>query len=193
MDGTSQSDARRATEQRRRPPAPPVSILATFHNGTLWRDNDAPAPTDLTLEVTNAEGEVAAWFDDFWWTEVLERWGDEPVTLHIAATPNALVHRAVLHQLEMVSRIAARWRIVGHAWRDALATDESVRELARSPYHEVRILDESGPPALPGENRPAGWPVDELFGRIRREQADVGAVRPILVRLPSRSPHFVRG
>lgn len=125
-----QEEARRATESKRRPPGRPVSMLATYENARIVGPSDS-APTDVYPEVTNSEGAVTEWFDDFWWTELLMQWGSEPVTLHIAATPGALLDRAVLHQLEMVGRVAPRWRMVGHAYRVTVATDDDVRARRR--------------------------------------------------------------
>jgi hypothetical protein len=161
-------------------------MLATYENARILGPSDN-APTDMYLEVTNSEGAVAEWFNDFWWTELLERWASEPVTLHIAATPGALLDPTVLHQLEMVGRVAPRWRMVGHAYRDAVSTDDHVRTLATTPYHEVRFTDE--PHTMDGaSDGHGGWSVGELFGRIRGEQTRVTTRHPILVRLPNRRP-----
>jgi hypothetical protein len=139
----------------------------------------------VTIEATDSAGELAGWFDDYWWTDLIERWGDEAVTLHIAPTQGALLHPIVLHQMEMVSRVAARWRMVGHAYRSDVASDEVVELLASSPYHEVRFIDQPRPEgSLRGGHGTQELGVDEVFARVRREQISIGASRPVLVRLP---------
>lgn len=186
MLSEAHKETRRAAERRRRPPGNPVFIRATFDRG-LHLGNEAPAPTDLTVEATNADREPAEWFDDVWWTALIELWGNAALTLHIAPTPAALLHPVVLHQIEMVSRVAPRWRIVGHAYRDEVITDDAVEALARSPYHEVRFIDQGTPSARQGDRCDWAPTLQELFGRIRREQSRRRAVRPILVRLPAQS------
>jgi len=76
--------------------------------------------------------------------------------------------------------------MVGHAYGDTIATQDDVRALARSPYHEVRFTDEPDPTDGRHSEYAPGWPVGELFGRIRQEQARIVARHPILVRLPKR-------
>lgn len=179
---------REETQKMRCPPGESVRITASF-DSTGELEGEFPAgPKELTIEATNDEGELAVWFDDYWWTDLIERWGYDPVTLHLAATSAALTHPVVLHQMEMVCRVAPRWRMVGHAYRTDISSDDSIELLAASPYHEVRFIDEARPggPALSSPGR-VDLPIEELFGRIRTEQIRIGATRPVMVRLPSRS------
>ena len=186
MNDNERMAAREATQKSRHAPREPVCITASFAGaGELEGGNEA-GPKELTIEATNIDGELATWFDDCWWIDCIERWGREPVTLHIAPTPGAVTHPVVLHQMEMVSRVASRWRIVGHANRGDALSDDSVESLASSPYHELRFMDRDRPEGSgPAGRRIFDLPIEELFSRIRREQIRIGATRPVLVKLPS--------
>ena len=185
MDDKSRLEARQATERLRRPPSEPRRIQLSFDSGGKLGEQIVPAPAELALEATNAEGELAAWFHDGWWTEVIERWGDDPVTIHISPTASALLHMVVLHQLEMIRRVAPTWRIVGHAYRDDLSDEDAIDRLACSPYDEIRVIDQTRHSRAPSGQSSLGTALNEIFGRIRREQTRAGTTRPILVRLPA--------
>ena len=184
MDDKSRLQARQATERLRRPPSEPRRIHLGFESEGKLGEQIVPAPAELALETTNAEGELAAWFHDGWWTEVIQRWGDDPLSVHITPTPSALLHMVVLHQLEMIRRVAPTWRIVGHAYRDDLTDEDAIDRLACCPYDEIRVIDQARHSRAPSD-RCLGIPLNEIFGRIRREQARAGTARPILVRLPA--------
>ncbi len=173
------------TQGRRRGPGEPAHLLATFDHGGRLEDDTPHGPIELAVEVTDAGGLLADWFNDEWWTEVVQRWGDDPVTLRVAPTPGALLHPVVLHYLEMVLRVAPRWRIVGHAYAGDVTTDEAIATAAGSAYHEIRFLDRPRPDASRLNRVDWQLPLAELFGRIRRAQADMNASTPILVRLPT--------
>ncbi len=186
MNTNEQMAVREAAQKERHAPREPVCLTASF-DGSGDLGGAAPAgPKELTIEATNREGELAQWFDDYWWIDLIERWGFEQVTLHIAPTPGALTHPVVLHQMEMVRRVAPRWRIVGHAYRNDILSDETIESLASSPYHEARFIDQTRPDVpTPARGGSFDWAIEVLFGRIRREQTRIGAARPVLVRLPS--------
>lgn len=185
MDSTNQ--IRRETARRRQPPGRPVVLTASFESGCNPADSEHCAPTELTLEATNAEGDAADWFNDAWWGSAIRHWGNSAVTLHIAPTTNALLHPIVLHHLEMVSRVLPKWRIVGHAYRDDVTTDEAIDLLGQSAYHEVRFFDQPRRSKSPSDRIDMGAPLEQLFARIRREQSRINVNRPVLVRLPSNS------
>ena len=185
MDEQTRMEARRATQRRRRPPGDSRRVRLTFDSAGKLCEEIVPEPTDLIIEATNAEGELADWLDDSWWTEVIERWGDDPITLHIAPTPGALLHLVVFHQLEMIRRITPIWRLVGHAYHGDLADDEAIKQLVRGPYDEVRVIDALRPGRAPAERYDPDISLGQLFGRIRRVQADTGTAKPILVRVPA--------
>jgi len=184
--------ARLDTIQRRRPPGDPVPVVASFEAGYRPCEANGPAPTDLTIETTNEAGETADWFNDTWWAGGIRSWGDAAVTLHVAPTPGALLHPVVLHQLEMVGRVLPQWRVVGHGYRDDVVTEEAIETLAQSPYHEIRFVDQPRPTSPRSDRCDLAPPLEELFGRIRREQSRVASTRPILVRLPAESHEWDR-
>jgi hypothetical protein len=174
-----------ATQQKRRPPGEPTRIDVGFTGNGELPDNATAGPIELTIEATNADGDLAVWFDDFWWTDVIERWGWDFVTLHLAPTPRALLHPVVLHQMEMVSRVAPRWRIVAHVYRDDVSTEDAIESLACSPYHEVRFIDEERCVTAQADRASLGLPIGDLLGRIRRDQRRLQTTRPVLVKLPA--------
>ncbi|MFQ5590992.1 MAG: hypothetical protein ACE5HE_07510 [Phycisphaerae bacterium] len=187
MDVNERIATRESTQKMRNPPGEPLRITASFADAAVLSAEHPAGPKEITLEATSAEGELASWFDDYWWIDLIERWGYDAVTLQIEPTPGALLHPVVLHQMEMVGRVAPRWRMVGHAYRSDVSSDDSVALIAASPYNEVRFLDQTRP-GSPVPTGPGRWglSIDELFGRIRREQVRIGATRPVLVRLPAR-------
>ncbi|MCH9002498.1 MAG: hypothetical protein IIC02_07975, partial [Planctomycetes bacterium] len=143
------------------------------------------ASLELTLETTDADGEIAIWFDDRWWTEIIDRFGEKKLTIHIAPTPAALLHSVVLYHLDMIYRVAPQWRVVGHAYRNDLCDANAVAALARSAYHEVRFFDQDRPGSMRSDRCLMGVPLDQLFGQIRREQTRLGRTAPVLVRVPA--------
>lgn len=185
MDEQTRIEVRQATERLRRPPGQTLSLRVHFDGDGKLDVKSGASPAEVTLEVTNAEGELAPWFNDFWWTEIIQRWGDEPLTIHIAPTPAALMHVVVLYQLEMVRRVAPTWRLVGHGFRDDLALDDAMAQAACAPFDEIRIIDATRRATTPADRCTFDAPIGEIFANIRREQNRIGAARPILVRLPS--------
>ncbi|MGB2987285.1 MAG: hypothetical protein WBE26_15560 [Phycisphaerae bacterium] len=185
MNLKARAEIRHAAQRSRRAPRKPVKVLATFDRGCELGDDITPAPVELTVEATNAELELAAWFDDDWWTEIVQRWADDPVAVHIAPTPGALLHPMVVHQLEMLLRVTPQWRLIGHTYVDDAVTEDDIAQLASSPYHEIRFIDRPRP-GTPVSDRCTWKPsLAELLGRIRQEQSRLGATTPVLVRLPS--------
>ena len=176
---------RMATQQKRRPPDEPTRVDVGFTGNGEFSGDSTSGPIELTIEATNADGDLAGWFDDFWWTDVIERWGCDFVTLHLAPTTQALLHPVVLHQMEMVSRVAPRWRIVAQVYRDDVATEDAIESLACSPYHEIRFIDEERCVSAHADRASLGLPIDDLFGRIRKDQSRLQTTRPVLVKSPA--------
>ncbi len=188
MDERIETRERNAAESLRRPPSTPRRLSVSFDNGHELDLESTPVPSEIAVEATDSAEQLADWFGDVWWSEVVRRWGESAVTVHIRPTPGALLQMVVLYQLEMICRVVPRWRLVGHAFRDDVATDDAIDQLVRSPYDEIRFLDAprhaAGVPGKPGND----GPLDALFGRIRRAQAQIGTKRPILIRLPADAP-----
>jgi hypothetical protein len=182
MESSSRLDQRKATAGTRKRPRPHHMIrFAAACDGQLGPDG-TPTPTDVLIEATDADGETVAWFDDWWWMECLSRWKNDKLTVHILPSPAALLHPVVLHHVQMVRRVAPTWRLVGHCWLAELDLDASPPALARSPYHEVRVIDSPMPDAGVNRNPNAAPRIEDLFGRIRQEQRAIGATLPALVR-----------
>ncbi|MCH8150689.1 MAG: hypothetical protein IH987_22410 [Planctomycetes bacterium] len=170
--------------QRQAPTAPCRLTIGVDADGTLGKFA-ADASLELTLETTDADGEIATWFDDSWWTEIIDRFGEKKLTIHIAPTPGALLHLVILYHLDMIYRVAPQWRVVGHAYRNDLDDSNAVAKLAKGAYHEVRFFDQDRPGTMRSDRGLTGLPLDELFGQIRHEQTRLGRTAPVLVRVPS--------
>lgn len=183
----SREEIRSVSRRSRHAPTKPVRIAVPFDRLTVFGEEPPPGALELVIEATNAAGEIAPWFDDAWWTEAILRFADRAVTVTISATPGALLHPVVLHQMEMLRRVTPSWRITATTYLDELSTPEDVTVLARSLYHEVRFLAQRRTGA--GRSDRCTWnpSVDEVFGQIRREQTRIGITPTVLVRLPSQT------
>lgn len=192
MDLKAQREIRRSVESRRQAPREPAEVLAAYDGGGIG-GYVAAGPILLTIEATNGDSELASWLDDLWWTDVIQRWAEYAVTVAVAPTPGALLNPVVLHHVEMLRRVLPAWRIIGHAYRDDLAHDEEIIRVANSPYHEVRFFDQSRPRPSQSDQPARALALEELFGRIRREQLRMNLTRPALVRLPPGPPGLRAG
>jgi hypothetical protein len=184
MDLKHLDEIRGATQQTRRGPRPALRRTACFDTGWWFEEEVGGGVVDLLIEATNAHGQPADWFDDLWWTDVLQKCTDASVTIEIAPTPSALLHPLILHQLTMIRRVMPHWRIVGHAYLDDLTSEEQIGQLVLGPYHEVRFVDRARSPATANAS-PSSRRIEELFARIREGQNRCGSHRPVLVRLPA--------
>ncbi len=185
MDFAGRNKARSVTSQHRTPPSPAKKVRVDFCGSGEIDPKLNGQPVDLYLEATNADGELAAWFHDEWWTDTLFRWPETPITIHVEPTPLALLHPVVIYEAEMLYRMAPHWRLVGHVYRDDIGTDADIATLVSSAYHEVRFIDEDRPLRRVNDRFVDVVKLEELFGRIRKEQARIQASRPALVRLPA--------
>jgi len=193
MTSSWQPEERMVVEQQRRAPVSATHLVATYAHGARLPDNVAKGPLHLVVEATNADGNLAPWFHDDWFTELIGRFADDFVTLRIAPTPDALLHPCVWHQAEMVRRVLPHWRIIGTAYLSDIQTAEDVRAVAVSPYHEVRFFDQVRAGTYLHARMSPPMTVEELIGRIRREQSAQAGRTPVLVRLPARAPVAPRG
>ncbi len=192
MDEQTRVEVRQAAGRTRRPPGKPTCIrFAAMGKGELPTDAESGS-LELMLEVTEPDGQLAVWFDDEWWAEVIARWANLPVTIHITATPSALLHPVTLHHLEMLQRVVPRWRKVGHAYPSEITSTDDVETLAKSLFDEVRFIDAPSPHTPPSDRRLPKPGIEELFGNIRRAQARLDKTRPILVRIPGPGPAHER-
>jgi len=162
--------------------------VATYAAGGRLPDDVPPGPLQIVIESTNAEGDLAPWFHDDWFTELIRRFAEDYVTLRIAPTPGALLHPCVWHQAEMVRRVLPHWRVIVTAYLSDLRTTEDIRAIASSPFHEVRFFDQIRAGAYLHNRMSPSMTVEELIGRIRREQSTHTGRSPVLVRLPAQAP-----
>ena len=188
-----QPQERNAVEQQRRAPLRTTHLVATFASGARLPDDVPPGPLQIVIESTNAEGDLAPWFHDDWFTELIPRFGDDFVTLRIAPTPDAMLHPCVWHQAEMVRRVLPHWRVIATAYLSDIRTTEDIRAIASSPYHEVRFFDQVRAGVYLHARMSPPMTVEELIGRIRRQQVAETGRAPVLVRLPARAPVAPRG
>ena len=176
------ADIRDATAARRRAPREPKQLHIAWNDDGTWDEQQTVEPVELTLEATDPEGQLAPWCHDLWWTCAVAQFADCPVALHIAPMPGALLNPVVLHELEMLERVAPQWRIIGHAYADDLETEEDIETVARSAYHEIRFV----PHARRGGGRQCDkrdLQLEATIANIRRAQVRLGTDRPILVLL----------
>ncbi len=179
MDLPDRTDVRRVVQGRRRRPRPAVEISVPFDGGGKLEAEDGSGPLHLVVHATDEAGELAPWFDNEWWCEVIRRWAERAVTVRIAETPGALLHPVVLHSLSTLRRVVPSWRLVGCASVRACDTPAAIEAVATSPYHEVRFTGGG----TDGGRFPS-MPVEELFRRIREVQQRCRSNTPVLVRVP---------
>jgi hypothetical protein len=184
-DLSTRMDVRNATQRSRRGPSETLRLTATFDGGGALGEELPRVPFELTIEATNDERELASWLDDEWWADLIRLWGETPVTVHVAPTPGAMLNPVVLYQLDMLRRVTPSWRLVGHAYSDDVDTDAAIADLVRSPYHEVRFVGEPRPTVKPSDRCTEPRPIQQLFGRIRRQQERLDRATPVLVLLPT--------
>jgi len=181
MDIPSWVEQRQAAAGLRQGPRRARTIrIAASSDGSLPPPDDVK-PTDILIEATDPDGETSVWFDDWWWMECLSRWKDDVITMHILPTPAALLHPVILHHVEMARRVAPQWRVVGHCWLAELDPDSASDAIARSPYHEIRVIEGAVPdPARQNPRRIAA--IQDLIRPVRLLQRESGRTLPVLVR-----------
>jgi hypothetical protein len=190
MESPTRVDSRSAVERFRRAPIGESrpSLRISFKGDTCPALGIESRPGELVIEATSPNGEIAEWFDDFWWTDVLNRWMNEAITVIIEPTPGAMVHPVVLHHVSMIRRVAPLWRIIGRGFPADLSRPGAIREIVRSGYHEIQLQDGAPGGQKDGKIDLETRNLDEIFAEIRREQQQIGVQRPILVRIPSGIP-----
>lgn len=176
---------RSLTERRRHRPREPLHVDVRFDGTTNFPEEATPGPVELCIEATNDEGALAEWCGDDWWAIVLQRWGDDEVTLRVEPTPGAMFHPILRYQMEMLRRVAPRWRLLGHMFRDDVVDDETFAILATAPYHEVCVFDDRRPSVVDAPRKAFVASCAELFARVRERQNKAGLTSPVMVRLPA--------
>ncbi len=184
MEAWMRRNERRLAEGRRRRPLDRPILHVTATGTGDCGPPDGEVPGELHLEVTDEFGQAADWFNDYWWMEALQRWQIYPLAVHILPTPRALLHPVAIHHIEMLYRVAPRWRKIGHCYVDDVVTEAGIRLLAISSYDEVCMIDSFRPGSDKSESELRGIKVEKLIGEVMRIQASVGARRPLLIRVP---------
>jgi len=183
------NERRRVVATTRKPPNTPRQLaFAALGDGKLGDEEPSP-PAEVLIEPTEPTGEVAYWLDDIWWLELLQRWAERSLTVHVLPSPAALLHPVVLHHLGMLKRVAPRWRLIGHGRCADFNGNGDIETLATSAYDEVRILAESGTGDSTGSKHAVR--IEDLFRQVLQVQRAAGVLRPILVRATTvpASPH----
>lgn len=147
MEARTHEATRKQTGQRRIPPLRPQRIF--FESGGLGdcavEEIQPAGPLELYIEATDAHGVLVPWLTDEWWIEIQRLCGSRPVTVILLPTPNALLNSVVLHQLEMIRRIAPHWHSVGYARAVEVQREPNLERWIRTPYEEIRICEDGVP------------------------------------------------
>ncbi|NOX59936.1 MAG: hypothetical protein GXP29_13915, partial [Planctomycetes bacterium] len=85
--------------------------------------------------------ETAAWLDDYFWMDLIQRWSDAPISIHLQPTPQVMQHEIINHQLNMLRRVVPHWRLIGQCYISDLEVQSVLQQTAVAVYHEVHILD----------------------------------------------------
>ncbi|MCB9849738.1 MAG: hypothetical protein H6817_03445 [Phycisphaerales bacterium] len=178
MNARMREDQWQMTAQKRRKPGAGAPRLIPFDGGEIQPVDPQQAPSEIALEATGPSGEPAHWLDDFFWVDLLQAWSRESMTIRFLPTPDALLHPVVIHQVNMLRRVATNWRIAGHCYVHDLAPDGMIAQAALSPYHEIHLIDgrREGSAATAHALR-----IEDALARIRRVQVANSRNTPILV------------
>lgn len=175
---------RRDAARHRRKPTAGSHVTVTLDSKGNIPSDASDATTTILIHATADDGEIADWLGDAWWSELFQRWAPDRLTVVIAATPGALLHPIVLHQLEMVRRVVGNWHIVGEGHVSDIKTDDEVDQLATGPFHELRFSDECRSDLEIESSRESRFAIDELFDRIRARAQLTPFAGPTLRRIP---------
>ena len=182
MDARARTEGGTAAERLRRPPVSesPSPVVVRFAGDGCFDTSSGAPPAEFVIEAIGPDGQPAVWFDDYWWTGVLQRWMESALTVVIERSTGAITHPVVLHHVAMIRRVAPAWRVIAKGSAADLSGPDCASQIALSGYHEIHVCD-GGEEGLHGEVRA----LEEVFADIRREQQRLGTQRPILVRVPS--------
>jgi hypothetical protein len=175
---------REMTAQRRRRPGTGRAIFIPFNGLDDFTADPSDPPAEIALEATGQHGETAIWLDDFFWLSLLKPWSQFPVTIRFHATPDSLLHPVILHQLNMLRRVAPAWRIVGECTADYLADPDRLHTAALSAYHELHVVDD---PQGASPTSVTSSELDNMLAQMRQIQGANQRTTPI-VACP-RKPH----
>ncbi len=185
MDVITSEQNRTVTAARRRAPAGTKTIhIKADSNGSLG-DELGMFPTDIRIDCTYDDGQITTWFSDDWWIDLLQRFKDRSLNLHIMPTAEALLHPIVLHELEMVRRLQTPWRLIGHCYLSDVGHPMLVNKIVFSPYDEIRIVTDERPCNGSAVKQSASLSLAELLDRVKTQQIADRTVYPLLTRAPA--------
>ncbi len=162
MDARTREERRQETSQCRRRPSEPQRIYFEAAGLGATVDVEPGRPTELYIEATTADGTVVPWMTDEWWISMNRACRACAVTIVLLPTPNAILDTIVLHQLEMLRRIAPTWRIVGYALNAEADRESSIERWMLTPYDEIRFCQ------TPEQNNGDPGPAEKLVARAAR-------------------------
>ena len=183
MDGILRTEHRRQAQARRRPPQQPQRAFFPCAGGGERPHVEATRPLELIIAPTDSNGEPVVWLTDAWWIETVQLWKDQPVTVHLLATPDSLLNPVILHQLNMLKRVVPQWKVAAEGYVGDIRGSERLEYLALSPYDDVRLIDGHRPGSPIGSSACDG--LAEVCARIGEIQAKHRITRPIITTLAS--------
>lgn len=184
MDVITAEKDRQVATARRRPPSGTKTIHIKADSDGDITDELGLYPTDIKLEATLEDGQIAQWFSDDWWIDMLQRFKDRSLSLHIMPTTDGLLHPIVLHELEMVRRLQTPWRLIGHCYLGDVGHSMLVSKVSLSPYDEIRVIPADRPESDRTVKREAQLTFEELAEQVRTVQIAEKTVYPLLTRAP---------
>lgn len=182
MDAIMRSEHRRQAQARRRPPQQPQRVFFPCAGAGECPQVDATKPLELMIAATDSTGEPAIWLTDAWWIDAVQLWKDQPVTVHLLATPGSLLNPVILHQLNMLKRIVPQWKVVAEGYVGDIHGSERLEYLAMSAYDDVQLIDGHRPGSPIGS---MSITLAEVCARIGEIQAKHRIARPIITTLSS--------
>lgn len=182
MDAIMRSEHRRQAQARRRPPQQARRVFFPCTDAGEFPQVDATKPLELMIAATDSTGEPAVWLTDAWWIDAVQLWKNQPVTVHLLATPGSLLNPVILHQLNMLKRIVPQWKVVAEGYVGDIHGSERLEYLAMSAYDDVRLIDGHRPGSAIGS---MSITLAEVCARIGEIQAKHRISRPIITTLSS--------
>lgn len=141
MDARTRDKRRSEISHCRRRPVKPQRIYFPAQGIGELVEVQPAKPLELCIETTDTEGNVVPWLTDEWWIRTHAFCKDRTVTIVILPTPRSLLDTVVLYQLEMVRRIAPKWRILGYARMMDARAEPNVELWVNTPYDEIRFCE----------------------------------------------------
>lgn len=142
MDARTREQKRLEISRHRIKPLKPQRIYFPADGLGECLEVEPAKPIELCIEATNADGELSPWLSDEWWIRTHMLCKDRNVTIVLLPTPGALLDCVVLHQLEMIRRIAPAWRILGYALSRDAQQQPAVERWTNTPYDEIRFCED---------------------------------------------------